>query len=419
MLSLRPRRVPAVLSLLGVLAGLAAAGASIALVFVHESRDLRVILCTVIAVAVAVVALAYGPATRPFPALAGRRRRGVAGFGRLLVITSWMLRVAVSGAAAWYITWNADSEAVLPLAAALVALRMILVVVGQWGQHLAGFVTAVDDLRGSGLPRRLVAIAAAAATAAVAGYLAALGERFRSLIMDPVWEHAREQWGWPGFLAGLLVALVTVVGVTLIASLVGAAMLSIAFLIGPWTRLGRWLIKFSPVKYTRWIDAVSISVVGFHASFPAAPNERTTRWIYQGVRDSSGALHPVFLRMLADDVARAGAALAPVGGAIVLRAVGDHEEFVLDTGPGETQLLHDFPEAAALRRIRLALHTIELGLPSEVRCTSADDWSSAPGEPDWFAEPSHEDLVKEVIRYPPGAPWVRERLGIPQIELDW
>ncbi|MFB6720876.1 hypothetical protein ACFCV3_11980 [Kribbella sp. NPDC056345] len=417
-MSLRPRRVPAVLSLFSLIAGLAAAGASIALVFADESRDLRVTLCTVIAVAVAVITLAAAPATRPLPALAGHRRRGTARFGRVLVVISWTLRVAVAGVATWYITWNSDSAAIQPLAAALVALSMSLMVVAQWGQHLAGFVTAADDLRGSGLARRAVAIAAAAATAGVAGYLAALVERFRSLVMDPVWDHAREQWGWPSFLAGLLVALVTIVGVTLIASLVGAAMLSIAFLVGPWTRVGRWLIKYSPVKYTRWINAVRISVVGFTAAFPAAPNERTTRWIYQGVRDSSGPLEPIFLKMLTDDVAQAAAALAPAGD-IVLRAVGDHEEFVLESGPGETRRLDDFPEAAALRRIRLAVHTIELGLPSVVRCSSAANWSSAPEEPEWFSEPSHEDLVKEVIRYPPGAPWVRDRLGLPRITLDW
>ncbi|TDD58594.1 hypothetical protein E1263_18445 [Kribbella antibiotica] len=407
-----------------MLAVLAFVEASIALLFVEESGDLRVTLCAIVAIAIAVITLVSAPATRPFPALAGRRRSGTAGFGRLLVVVCWLLRVGVAGVAAGYIAWNADSDAIQPYAAVLVALSMILLVITQWGQHLAGFVTAVDELRGAGLARRVVAIVVAAVTAGVSSYLAALGERFRSLVMDPVWDHTREQWGLPDFLAGIVVALVGFLGLALIASLVGAAMLSIAFAIGPWTRLGRWLIKYSPVKYTRAVSVARISVVGMYATFPVAPNERATRWIYKGVRDSSGPLDAIFLSMLANDVAAAAAVLAPAGGSIVLRVVGDHEEIVLERGPGETELLHKFPEAAALRRIRLALQNIELGLPSTVRgSTEPDaldrDWSSTHEEPSWFSEPTHEDLAKEVLRYPPGAPWVRERLGLPAFHLDW
>lgn len=469
-MSLRQRRVPALLGLIALLAGLAAAGASIALVFVDESRDLRVTLCAIIAAAVAIITLVSAPAAKPYPALAGRRRPGVARFGRLLVRVCWLLRVGVAGTAAWFITWNSGSAAIQPLAAALVALSMVLVVMAQLGQHLAGFVTAVDDLRGPGLWRRASAIVVAAVAAGTAGYLAALLERFRSLAVDPVWEFLREEWGLPAFLAGLLVAVLTILVVTLVASLVGAAMLSIAFTIGPSTAVGRWLIKYSPVRYTRWVDSARISVVGFTASFPLAPDERATRWIYEGVRDSSGPLDPVFLGMLADDVARAVATLAPAGDrrtSVALRAVGDHEEVVLEQLPGgadgngaggngagnkgadgkgadgegtdgegtdgrsESRLLPDFPEAAALRRIRLALHDVEAGLPSVVRCSAQDGeleigywdkdpkWSFAAEEPEWFTEPGHEDLVREVVRYPPGAPWVRARLGLPAVELDW
>ena len=454
-MGLRQRRVPAFLGLLALLAGLAAAGASITLVFVDESRDLRVTLCTIIAAAVAIITLASAPAAKPYPALAGRRRPGVARLGRRLVRVCWLLRVGVAGAAAWVITWNSSSAAIQPLAAALVAVSMVLVAMAQLGQHLAGFVTAVDDLRGSGLWRRASAIVVAAVAAGTAGYLAALVERFRSLVVDPVWEFMREEWGLPAFVAGLLVTVLTILVVTLVASLVGAAMLSIAFAIGPGTTVGRWLIKYSPVRYTRWVDSARVSVVGFTASFPVAPDERATRWIYEGVRDSSGALDPVLLEMLADDVARAVAALAPAGDrrtSVTLRAVGDHEEVVLERLPAgaggkgtdgdgtdgeetegrrESRLLPDFPEATALRRIRLALHNVEAGLPSMVRCSAQDGtfnldyweedpkWSFGAEEPEWFTEPGHEDLVRDVVQYPPGAPWVRERLGLPAVELDW
>jgi len=422
MVSLRPRRVPALLGLLGLLAGLTVAGASTALVLVDESRGLRVTLSAMVAVGVAVFTLVSAPAVRPVSALSGRRRRGTAGFGRLLVVVCWLLRVVVAGAAAGYIAWNTDSVAVQPVAAVLVAVSMLLVVVAQLGQHLAGFVTAADDLRGSGLPRRLVRIAVAAVTAGVASYVTAVVDRFRSLVTDPLWDHARHEWGLPGFLAGFLVALVTILVVMLLAILVGAAMLSLAFAIGPWTVLGRWLVKFSPVKYTRWIDSAHLSVIGFSASFPLAPNERATRWIYEGVRDSTGPLEPLFLKMLADDVVRA----VPAETTVVLRAVGDHEEILLeDPSTNTTRKLDNFPEAAALRRIRLALHNPYLGLPSAVRCSPGPsntdaEWSTEQEEePDWLSEPSHDDLVKEVVRHPPAPPWLRHRLALPEIHPDW
>ncbi|MFC9689215.1 hypothetical protein ACFTSF_11790 [Kribbella sp. NPDC056951] len=436
-MSLRPRRVPAGARLIGVLAGLMVVGVSIALVFVEESRSTRVTLCTLVGVGIGVVMLVSAPALRPHPALAGRRRRGVAGFGRLLVVICWLLRVVVAGTTAAYIAWNSHSAEIQPLAAALVALSMTLLVIAEFGQHLAGFVTAADELRGTGLVRRAGAIVVAAVSAGVAGYVADLVERLKGLVVDPVWDHAREQWGWPSFLAGVLVTLTTILVVTLLAIVVGAAMLSIAFAVGPWTRLGRLLMKYSPVKYARWLDGAYISVVGFSASFPKAPDERVVHWIYQGVRNSSGPLEPIFLKMLKDDVDRARVALAPEA-TVVLRAVGDHEEIVAEGlpagagGPLVTELLPDFPEAAALRRIRLGLHDIPLGLPSMVRVEPPEadanrdywekerEWEATREEPAWFSsEPSHDDLVKEVVRHPPGPPWVRERLGLPEVHLDW
>ena len=423
----RRHRLGALRMLLAVLAALAFAGATFTLVVVDESRDLRVTLCAVIAAAAAVTTLVSAPAVRPLPALSGRRRPGTAWFGRLLVRTCWLLRVAVNGAAAGWVAWNADSGALQPGAAALVALSLVLVTVGQLGQYLAGFVTAIDDLRGSGLVRRAGTVTVAAVTAGVSGYLSVVVERFRTLVTDPVWELLREEWGLPSFLAGLVVALVTLLVVTVVACVVGVLMLSLAFAVGPHTVLGRGLMRYSPVRYTRWVDSAYVSVVGLSASFPVARDERTTRLIYEGVRRTTGPLDPVFLQMLADDVARAHAALVPPdeqGTSIVLRAVGDHDEILLDGGRG-ARPVDDFPEAAALRRIRLALHSPESGLPSEVRCSMRDDgwdgpgWSTSVAEPAWLTVPGHDDLAREVVRYPPGAPWVRERLDLPAVGLDW
>ena len=458
-MSLRSRRVPAFLGLIARLAGLTAAGASIALVFVDESTDLRVTLCATIAAAVAVVTLVSAPAVKPYPALAGRRPLGVARLGRLLVRVCWLLRVGVTGAAAWFITWNAGSAAIQPLAAGLVALSMILVATAQVGQHLAGFVTAVDDLRGPGLLRRAGAIVVAAVAAGTAGYLAALLERFRSLADGIPCGSWREEWGLPVFLAGLLVALVTILVVTLVAGVVGAAMLSIAFTIGPGTTIGRWLIKFSPVRYTRWVDSARISVVGFTASFPVAPDERATRWIYEGVRDSSGPLDPVFLGMLADDVARAVADLAPAGDrttSVALRAVGDHEEESWSAGPRapaareRTARERTARERTAKEPRDGAGHGCSTTFPRRRRC-GGSGWrstTSRPGSPRWCAARHRTASSSSTTgrRTPSGPSWRRnpngspspatrtssgrscgtrpralgaERLGLPAVELDW
>lgn len=427
-MSLRPRRVPAFLTLLAFLAAVAAAGATVALVLLEESRDLRVGLCATVAVAVAVSTLLAPPAVTPQPALAGRRRPGAARLGRLLVRLCWLLRVGVNGAAAWVITWNADSAAIQPLAAGLVALSLILVLVVQAGQHLAGFVTALDDVRGRGLLSRAGAIVVAAVAAGTAGYLAALAERFRDLIVNPVWELTRETWSLPAFFAVVLTALWTIVVVMLIAGVVGAAMLSVSQLLGPGNAVGRWLAAHSPVTFTRWVNGVRVSITGFTGSAP--PTKRSTRWLHEELRHTSGPLHPQFIRMLADDVARARTELVGTSGrdaSVALRAVGDHEEIVLefrpsDGGPAgeghEAQLLHDFPETAALRRIRLALHDPLGGLPSVVRCSPRDQFEAPTDEPDWLSAPGHEDLLREVVRHPPGPAWVRERLGLPAVEPD-
>jgi hypothetical protein len=424
--SLRPRRVPAFLTLLTFLATLAVVGASVTLVLLEESRDLRVTLCATIAVAVAVITLLSPPAVTPQPALAGRRRRGAAALGRLLVRLCWLLRVGINGAAAWVITWNADSAAIQPLAAGLVALSMLLVVVVQAGQHLAGFVTAVDDLRGRGLLNRAGAIVVAAVTAGSAGYLAALTERFRDLVVSPVWGLTREAWGLPTFFAVILTALWTIVVVLLIAGVVGVAMLSVAQLLGPGSAVGRWLAEHSPVKLTRWVDGVRVSITSFTDSGP--PTKRAARWLAEELRHSSGPLPPDFILMLADDVERARTELVRDTGrdaSVALRAVGDHEEIVLEhTEDGEperheAELLRDFPEAEALRRIRLALHDPVAGLPSVVRCSPGDGLEAPTDEPDWLATPGHEDLLREVVRHPPGPAWVRERLGLPAVEPDW
>lgn len=429
-MSLRPRRVPAFLSFIALLASLAAVGAGATLVLLEESRDLRVGLCATIAIAVALLTLLSPPAVSPPPALAGRRRRGAAAFGRLLVRLCWLLRVGVNGASAWVITWNADSAAVQPLAAGLVALSMVLAVTIQAGQHLAGFVTAADDLRGRGLLNRAGTIVVAAVAAGSAGYLAALAERLRDLVVSPVWELTRETWGLPAFFAVLLTGLWTIVVVVVIGGAAGAAMLSVARLLGPGNAVGRWLAAHSPVKLTRSVYGVRVSITSVRDSGP--PTKRAARWLYEELRHTSGPLHPTYLRMLADDVERARAELARRAGhddgSVALRAVGDHEEMVLeyprpDGRPAgerhEAQLLSDFPEAAALRRIRLALHDPVAGLPSVVRCSPLSELTAPTEEPDWLVVPGHEDLLREVVRHPPGPIWVRERLGLPAVEPDW
>lgn len=429
-MSLRPRRVPAVLSFIALLASLAAAGAGATLVLLEESRDLRVGLCATIAIAVALLTLLSPPAVSPPPALAGRRRRGAAAFGRLLVRLCWLLRVGINGASAWVITWNADSAAVQPLAAGLVALSMVLAVTVQAGQHLAGFVTAADDLRGRGLLNRAGTIVVAAVAAGSAGYLAALAERLRDLVVSPVWELTRETWGLPAFFAVLLTGLWTIVVVVVIGGAAGAAMLSVARLLGPGNAVGRWLAAHSPVKLTRSVHGVRVSITSVRDSGP--PTKRAARWLYEELRHTSGPLHPTYLRMLADDVERARTELARRAGhddgSVALRAVGDHEEMVLeypraDGGPAgerhEAQLLSDFPEAAALRRIRLALHDPVAGLPSVVRCSPLGELTAPTEEPEWLVVPGHEDLLREVVRHPPGPVWVRERLGLPAVEPDW
>lgn len=424
-MSLRPRRVPAFLSLLAFLASLAAVAATVALVLVEESRELRADLSTTVAVAVAVVTLLAPPAVRPHPALAGRRRRGAAAGGRLLVRLCWLLRVGVNGAAAWVITWNADTTAVQPLAAGLVALSMVLAVVVQAGQHLAGFVTAVDDLRGRGLLHRAGAIVVAAVTAGSAGYLAALTERFRDLVVSPVWELTRESWGLPAFFAVLLTALWTIIVLLLIAGVAGAAMLSVAQLLGPGNAVGRWLAAHSPVKLTRHVNGVRVSITSVTDS--GRPSKRAARWLSQELRHTSGPLPPNFLRMLADDVEHARAELVRSTGqdaGVALRAVGDHEEIVLerpsaDGGGAPAEALRDFPEAAALRRIRLALHDPVTGLPSVVRCSAHGELEAPTDEPGWLTAPDHEDLLREVVRHPPGPVWVRDRLGLPAVEPGW
>lgn len=425
-MSLRPRRVPAFLSLLTFLASLTVVVASVALVLLEESRELRADLSTTIAVAVAVVTLLAPPAVTPDPALAGRRRRGAAALGRLLVRLCWLLRVGVNGAAAWVITWNAGSAAIQPLAAGLVALSMVLAVVVQAGQHLAGFVTAADDLRGRGL-LRAGTIVVAAVTAGCAGYLAALTERFRDLIVNPVWELTRETWGLPGFFAVLLTALWTIVIVLLLAGVAGAAMLSVAQLLGPGNAVGQWLAEHSPVKLTRHVNGVRVSITSFAES--GRPSKRAARWLYEELRHTTGPLPAEFIQMLAGEVERARAELTRATGqdmSVALRAVGDHEELVLEHpsaagGPSGTraEVLRDFPEAAALRRIRLALHDPVTGLPSAVRCSPGGEFEAPRGEPDWLTAPGHEDLLREVVRHPPGPVWVRRRLGLPAIEPDW
>ena len=428
-MSLRPRRVPALLSLLAFLASCAAIAATATLVFVEESRELRADLSTTVAVAVAVVTLLAPPAVRPDPALIGRRRRGAAALGRLLVRLCWLLRVGVLGAAAWVITWNTDSAAIQPLAAGLVALGMVLAVVMQAGQHLAGFVTAADDLRGRGWLSRAGAIVVAAVAAGSAGYLAALTERLRDLVVSPVWELTRETWGLPGFFAVLLTALWAIVVLLLLAGVAGAAMLSVAQVLGPGNAVGRWLAAHSPVKLTRHVNGVRVSITSFTDS--GRPSKRAARWLYEELRHTSGPLPPEFIRMLADDVERARAELVRETGrnvGVALRAVGDHEELVLehpaaDGGasgePGEVRPLRDFPEAAALRRIRLALHDPVTGLPSVVRCSAHGEFEAPTDEPDWLTAPGHEDLLREVVRYPPGPVWVRDRLGLPAVDPGW
>lgn len=424
----RQRRVPAFLGLLSFLAALAAVGAGAALVFLEESRDLRVGLCATVAVAVAVLTLLSPPAVRPPPALTGRRRRGAVAFGRLLVRLCWLLRVGINGASAWFITWNADSAALQPIAAGLVASSMVLVVVIQAGQHLTGFVTALDDLRGRGLLNRAGTIVVAAAAAGSAGYLAALTERLRDLVVTPVWELTRETWGLAAFFAVLLTALWTIVVVLLVAGVLGFVMRTVAQLLGPGNAVGRWLAAHSPVKLTRTVNGVLVSIT---SAREGRPTKRAARWLREELRHTTGPLHPTYLRMLADDVGQARAELVRRtgrDGSVALRAVGDHEELVLEhaappDGPAgehsEVQLLRDFPEAAALRRIRRALHDPVGGLPSVVRCSPGDGFDAPTDEPDWVTAPGHEDLLREVVRHPPGPVWVRERLGLPAVDPGW
>lgn len=441
----RARRFAALRSVLAVVAALAAAAAAAALVLLDESRDLRVVLCATVAAGVAVGTLLAPPATRPHPALAARRRRGVAGLGRLLVRVFWLLRVGANGAAAWFITWNADSAEIQPLAAGLVALSMVLLILVQVGQHLAGLVTALDDLRGRGLLGRAATIVAAAAIAGSAGYIAAVVERCRRLVVDPVWDLTRDHWGLPVVLAGLVTGLVTFVVVTTAAGVAGIVMLSVSYALGPRNAFGRWLAARSPVQYARSVDSLRISVIGFTYSGPAAPTERTIRRIYRGVRYGTGPLELVFVEMLLRDVAAARAALVPPGGrdaCVVLRAAGDHEEVVLGyelpDNRRETLVLHGFSEVAALRRLRLAFSTPLEGLPSQLWCAD-EGWTGAgvrtgpdsprrrvplpfdatTAEPDWCAPPRRDDLVREVVCHPPGPPWVRERLGLPAADPGW
>ncbi|WP_285101350.1 hypothetical protein [Promicromonospora sp. MEB111] len=442
----RQRRVSVFLQVVGLLAWLASAVSSTVLVVHDESRDLRVVLCATIAVSLAVIRLLVPPEVTPLPALSGRRRRSVAAFGRLVVRVCWLLRGLATGAAAWVVTWNADSAAFQPLTAALVAASMTLATVGQLGQHAAGFVTAAEDLRGTGLLNRLGTIVVAAVTAGSAGLVAAFVNWFWDRAGDPVWTLTREDWGLPSFVAGLLTGVTTFLVVATIAGAVGVAMMSVALALGPGNAVGRWLGAHSPVQYARWIDSVHVNVLGFTYSGPAVPTERVARSIYRGVRDSSGALHPVFLRMLSEDVLDAAARLLPAGAQepwVSLCAVGDHEEIHLEflpagagpDEPREARRLHDFAETAALRRLRTGLPSPLEGLPAEVRCAprgtpmGAGRWTdlgdctvgeprAANGdslEPDWADVPVRDDLIREVVRHPPGPRRVREQLGLPQV----
>jgi hypothetical protein len=370
--------------------------------------------------------------------------------GRALIGISHLLRAGLTGYGVYYLTFDLD-VAFQPLLAGLAAIAYGNALVGRWGQHLAGFPVDWGFLRGAALLRYLLRIAIGVAAA---GYARVLSHYWWAVV-DAVplavyrWLRAEDVAVW-------LAVLVTGLGVLLllfvIATILTVVQRVAAQLLGPDNAVSAWLADHGAMT---WIHAPDGTVFDgsplvpfrFSSSFLKRPGPRMVEKCRPYERPLAS---PQELDRLVDRIADAALRLAPDRPyvRVTYRAVADHEEVGLaasDTSlgdwydgletpadrrtPTDEQPIADFPELAALRRLRESTYAAGRGAAYTLHVTVASPpdenhfgwrrWTSewtdgGPPRPAWRQAPRPRQYVADLRRFPAARRmvplWLREEL---------
>jgi hypothetical protein len=413
--------------------------------FVDISPETRTVLSWVAAVSTLLLSLVEFPATRPVPIVAGDRSVRRARAGRMIIVSTWLVRAGVAGGLALLVTENFDDPGFHAVPAVVAVAGKILAGARVYGRHLAGFVGERTRTRVVEVPRKVLGIAV---TGAVAGFATELADMAKAVFEEGpgrAFGFLHDGWGMPGFLAVLLTIVVCLVAAVVIVFVGGVLQRALAAVFGTGNDLGAWLEKTSPVKYVRGYDFRRFYfkfIITLHGTWPAPPSDVARERRYRRMLKTTGPLGEEAYSLLTERVLTAVLPLLPEGChrfRVNLHVAGDHEEIILETEgkatdaepPRTRRLLNDFERATELRRLRAGVlfpDTVifttycEARLPDQVVGQGTPRWSDvvrpdfgyATEEPEWFTPPSRDQYAWELKRWPVfdgQIPyWLRDRL---------
>ncbi|MGH3383492.1 MAG: hypothetical protein ACRDO1_02830 [Nocardioidaceae bacterium] len=385
------------------------------------------------------------PATRPVPVFAGDRSVRRAQTGRIIIVSSWLVRAGAAGALALLVTENFDNPGFHAVPAVIAVAGRVLAGARVYGRHLAGFVGERTKSRVGEVPRKVLGIAVTGAVAGFATDLANIAEAVFEEGPGRLFGYLHNGWGMPGFFAVLLTIVVCLVAAVVIAFVGGVLQRALAAVFGEGNDLGAWLEKTSPVKYVRGYDFRQFYfkfIITLHGTWWATPSDVARERGYRQMLKSTGPLVDEAYSLLTERVLTAVLPLLPSGChrfRVNLHVAGDHEEIILETEgkatdaepPRTRRLLNGFERAPELRRLRAGVpfpDTVifttycEAQLPDQVVSQGTPQWSEverpdfgySAEEPEWFTPPSRDQYAWELKRWPifdEEIPyWLRDRL---------
>lgn len=402
--------------------------------------------------AAAFVAFLAGPWPRLRPPREQRAERApvVAGFGRVLILATWLARLCVVAFGSFLFTTALGAPEFNAPAAFTVGIYNALGLVLTCGRWLTGFVVDWSFLRGWRGVRYVAGLAAGVVITGYAGFLAEVVQEVVFAVPAGIYEALRG-WGFWSWLAVTATALATVVFVLVLVIVESALQHLAARILGRNNAVGAWLERNAPARVV-----VNDVAYVFQLRFPielswpklrdpervAVLNAKRYGKYEQPLDDDE---RTVLMERIADVLAQD---LPPRWSNVSLtyRAAGRHEELVLrrnvmsapdehgvSVGQSTETELTDFPELDALRRLRADGYQAGYGTPfqwclhfSAERTFYRDDTVPARGrahwnpvytedEPEWIRPPSRQDYREDLERFPIKESvrpvWLRRRLA--------
>jgi hypothetical protein len=370
--------------------------------------------------------------------------------GRAMMWTSHLVRAGLAGYGVYYLTTDL-TVSFLPVLSVLAVVGFANGLVGRWGRHLAGLPVDWRFLRGTALLRYLLR---AAIGVAVAGYSRVLSHywwAFVDAVPLTAYRWLRDALGtaWLAVPAAALGCLLLLFVVALVATVVQKVT---AQLLGPRNAVSRWLAEHAAMTWIRAPDGTvfdggPLVPFRFTSSYPNEPGRR----MVEKCRAFERPLSTEETDALLDRIA--GAALG-VGSdrpylRLTYRAAASHEEVSLAAGEtvydlwderlettgdrrasDDEQVLPDFSEVAALRRLRESTYVAGCGAPFTLHVTVRRprdedrtvwrqwkaEWSEAGApRPVWRQAPRPHQYAADLRRFPAARRmvplWLREELG--------